>query len=148
MREEKQTKLVELETTVYWSDDGNFSSSNKEDVELYEAQQKGQLKSIRSFNLPNEYNKYFIFRITSRSDFVLYKNYYSDMRKCYIGFKEEDIPNKVSGYFVHHQDISDYYTLTPVDKFLSCVNEDMQELEEELQQQQQVANILRTYTNK
>lgn len=145
MREEKQIKLVQVENSVYWSDDGRFSSSNREDVEVYEAQQKGQLKMIRSFKLPDQYNEHFIFRITSRSDFLLYKTYYSDMRKCYIGFKEEDVPNKVSGYFVHHLDISDYYTLTPVDKFLSCVEEDLQETKEKLQQQQEVANILRTY---
>ena len=94
MKEIKETKLVETTITkiTYQSDDGNYTSEDREKVELYEAYQKSKLMPIGNFYLPEKSNPYLIFKINSKDDLLVYKDSYKDARIYFDGFRDDDIP--------------------------------------------------------
>ena len=152
MKEIKETKLVETTITkiTYQSDDGNYTSEDREKVELYEAYQKSKLMSIDSFYLPGRSNMYYIIKINSRDDLLVYKDSHKLARIYFDGFKEHDIPEKVNGYFISHYD--DYYDnvhyeLTPIDRFIKNLEESIEEDRKTLKQQEEALSILEGYKN-
>ena len=148
MREESTFKCVETKVTTYFSDDGKASSSNKDEVELYEARQKSSLKPLTSFSLPYKYNKYELFKIDSREDLLTYKDLHKDAKRYFDRFREEDVPEKVNGYFVSHYDDdgdNNYYELTPLDRFIKDLKGSIQEDRKLLQQQEYALAILESY---
>ena len=152
MKEIKETKLVETTITkiTYQSDDGNYTSEDREKVELYEAYQKSKLMSIDSFYLPGRSNMYYIIKINSRDDLLVYKDSHKLARIYFDGFKEHDIPEKVNGYFISHYD-DDYdnvhYELTPIDRFIKDLEEAIEEDRKTLKQQEEALSILENYKN-
>ena len=152
MKEIKETKLVETTITkiTYQSDDGNCTSEDREKVELYEAYQKSKLMTICNFYLPEKSNPYFIFKINSRDDLLVYKDSHKNARIYYNGFREDDIPEKVNGYFISHYD-DDYdhvhYELTPIDRFIKDLEESIEEDRKTLKQQEEALSILEGYKN-
>ena len=152
MKEIKETKLVETTITkiTYQSDDGNCTSEDREKVELYEAYQKSKLMIISSFYLPEKSNSYFVFKINSRDDLLVYKDSHKNARIYYNGFREDDIPEKVNGYFISHYD-DDYdhvhYELTPIDRFIKDLEESIEEDRKTLKQQEDALSILEGYKN-
>ena len=152
MKEIKETKLVETTITkiTYQSDDGNYNSEDREKVELYEAYQKSKLISIDSFYLPGRSNMYYIIKINSRDDLLVYKDSHKLARIYFDGFKEYDIPEKVNGYFISHYD-DDYdhvhYELTPIDRFIKDLEESIEEDRKTLKQQEEALSILEGYKN-
>ena len=152
MKEIKETKLVETTITkiTYQSDDGNCTSEDREKVELYEAYQKSKLISIDSFYLPGRSNMYYIIKINSRDDLLVYKDSHKNARIYYNGFREDDIPEKVNGYFISHYD-DDYdnvhYELTPIDRFIKDLEESIEEDRKTLKQQEDALSILEGYKN-
>ena len=132
------------------SDDGNCTSKDREKVELYEAHQKSKLMSIDSFYLPGRSNIYYIIKINSRDDLLVYKDSHKLARIYFDGFKEYDIPEKVNGYFISHYD-DDYdkvhYELTPIDRFIKDLEESIEEDRKALKQQEEALSILEGYKN-
>lgn len=152
MKEIRDTKLVKTAITkiTYQSDDGNCTSEDREKVELYEAYQKSKLMTICNFYLPEKSNPYFIFKINSRDDLLVYKDSHKNARIYYNGFREDDIPEKVNGYFISHYD-DDYdhvhYELTPIDRFIKDLEESIEEDRKTLKQQEEALSILEGYKN-
>ena len=143
----KETKLVEtaITKTIYQSDDGNCTSKNKEEVELYEAYQKSDLMPSKNFYLPEKSNSYFIFKINSRDDLLVYKDKHKDARIYFNGFREYDIPEKLSGYFISHYDDdgdNNYYELTPISRFIKDLEESVKEDRKTLKQQEEALTVL------
>lgn len=147
MKEIKETKLIETTITkiTYQSDDGNCTSEDREKVELYEAHQKSKLMSIDSFYLPGSSNIYYIIKINSRDDLLVYKDSHKLARIYFDRFKEYDIPEKVNGYFISHYD-DDYdtvhYELTPIDRFIKDLEESIKEDRKTLKQQEDAMTVL------
>lgn len=147
MKEIRETKLVETTITkiTYQSDDGNCTSEDREEVELYEAHQKSNLMSIKNFYLPEKSNPYFVFKINSRDDLLVYKDSHKNARIYFDGFKEHDIPEKVNGYFISHYD-DDYdhvhYELTHIDRFIKYLEESIEEDRKTLKQQEDAMTVL------
>ena len=152
MKEIRDTKLVKTAITkiTYQSDDGKCISEDREKVELYEAYQKSKLMPICNFYLPEKSNPYFIFKINSRDDLLVYKDSHKLARIYFDGFKEHDIPEKVNGYFISHYD-DDYdnvhYELTPIDRFIKDLEESIEEDRKTLKQQEEALSILEGYKN-
>lgn len=152
MKEIRDTKLVKTAITkiTYQSDDGNCTSEDREKVELYEAYQKSKLMQIGNFYLPEKSNPYFIFKINSRDDLLVYKDSHKNARIYYNGFREDDIPEKVNGYFISHYD-DDYdhvhYEFTPIDRFIKDLEESIEEDRKTLKQQEEALSILEGYKN-
>lgn len=147
MKEIKETKLVEtaITKTIYQSDDSNCTSKNKEEVELYEAYQKSDLMPSKNFYLPEKSNSYFIFKINSRDDLLVYKDKHKDARIYFNGFREYDIPEKLSGYFISHYDDdgdNNYYELTPISRFIKDLEESVKEDRKILKQQEEALTVL------
>lgn len=153
MKEIKETKLVETTITkiTYQSDDGNYTSEDRYAVELYEAHQKSKLMSIDSFYLPGRSNMYYIIKINSRDDLLVYKDSHKLARIYFDGFKEYDIPEKVNGYFISHYD-DDYdnvhYELTPIDRFIKDLEESIEEDRKTLKQQEDAMTVLNNICKK
>lgn len=152
MKEIKETKLVETTITkiTYQSDDGNCISEDREKVEIYEAYQKSKLMPIGNFYLPEKSNPYFIFKINSRDDLLVYKDSHKDTRIYFDGFKEYDIPEKINGYFIsHYNDDYDnvHYELTPIDRFIKDLEKSIEEDRKSLKQQEEALSILEGYKN-
>lgn len=147
MKEIKETKLVETTITkiTYQSDDGNCISEDREKVELYEAHQKSKLISIDNFYLPGSSNMYYIIKINSRDDLLVYKDSHKLAKIYFDGFKEYDIPEKVNGYFISHYD-DDYdhvhYELIPIDRFIKDLEESIKEDRKTLKQQEDAMIVL------
>ena len=152
MKEIRDTKLVKTAITkiTYQSDDGNCTSEDREKVELYEAYQKSKLMQIGNFYLPEKSNPYLIFKINSRDDLLVYKDSHKDARIYFDGFREDDIPEKVSGYFISHYD-NDYdnvhYELTHIDRFIKYLEESIEEDRKTLKQQEDAMRVLEKYKN-
>lgn len=147
MKEIRETKLVETAITkiTYQSDDGNCISEDKEKVELYEAYKKSKLMPICNFYLPEKSNPYFIFKINSRDDLLVYKDSHKNARIYYNGFREDDIPEKLNGYFISHYDNdydNVYYEFTPIDRFIKDLEESIKEDRKILKQQEEALSIL------
>lgn len=150
MREESIIKHIETKETTYYSDDGKYSSTNKAEVELYEARQKSSLKPLNSFYLPDISNKYELFKIDSRSDLLTYKDLHKDAKRYFDRFRAEDVPEKVSGYFISHYDDdgdNNYYELTPINRFIKDLKGSIEVDKRNLQAQEEVLNILEKYEN-
>lgn len=153
MKEIKETKLIETTITkiTYQSDDGNCTSEDRYAVELYEAHQKSKLMSIDSFYLPGRSNMYYIIKINSRDDLLVYKDSHKLARIYFDGFKEYDIPEKVNGYFISHYD-DDYdhvhYELTPINRFIKDLEESIEEDRKTLKQQEDVMTVLNNICKK
>lgn len=153
MKEIKETKLVETAITkiTYQSDDGNYTSKDKEAVELYEAHRKNNLRVVGSFYLPEDSNQYVIFSINSRYDLLIYKDANKDAHISFDGFREHEVPEKIKGYFVSHYDDSGdcrpYYILTPIKRFYRELKESVEEDRKTLQQEEEALNILEKYKN-
>lgn len=152
MKEIKETKLIETTITkiTYQSDDGNCTSEDREEVELYEAHQKSNLMPIKNFYLPEKSNPYFVFKINSKDDLLVYKDSHKLARIYFDGFKEYDIPEKVNGYFIsHYNDDYDnvHYELTPIDRFIKDLEESIEEDRKALKQQEEALSILEGYKN-
>ena len=152
MKEIRDTKLVKTAITkiTYQSDDCKCISEDREKVELYEAYQKSKLMTICNFYLPEKSNPYFIFKINSRDDLLVYKDSHKLARIYFDGFNEYDIPEKVNGYFISHYD-DDYdhvhYELTPIDRFIKDLEESIEEDWKTLKQQEEALSILEGYKN-
>ena len=152
MKEIRDTKLVKAAITkiTYQSDDGNCTSEDREKVELYEAYQKSKLIPICNFYLPEKSNPYFIFKINSRDDLLVYKVSHKDARIYFDGFRVDDIPEKLNGYFISHYD-NDYdnvnYELTHIDRFIKYLEESIEEDRKTLKQQEEALSILEGYKN-
>lgn len=147
MKEIKETKLVETTITkiTYQSDDGNCTSEDREEVELYEAHQKSNLIPIKNFYLPEKSNPYFVFKINSRDDLLVYKDSHKDAKIYFNGFREYDIPEKLNGYFIsHYENDYDniYYEFTPIDRFIKDLEESIKEDRKILKQQEEALSIL------
>ena len=129
MREETKKRVVEEIITTYYSDDGKFSSIIKEEVEAYEACQKLEIIPVRTFTLPDDSRYYKIIKITSKDSFLAWKGSCGRTRIVCVGFKEEDLPAKVDGYFItHFEDEGDcmpYYCIEPVKSFLRDLRDDI-----------------------
>ena len=100
---------------------------------------------IKNFYLPEKSNSYFIFKINSRDDFLVYKDTHNDARIYFSGFGEEDIPKKLNGYFISHYDTDSdniYYELTHVDKFIKDLEESIKENHKILRQQEEAMTVL------
>lgn len=150
MREESIIKHIETRETTYYSDDGRYSSTNKTEVELYEARQKSSLKPLNSFYLPDISNKYELFKIDSRNDLLIYKDLHKDAKRYFDRFRKEDVPEKVSGYFISHYDDdgdNNYYELTPINIFIKDLKGSIEVDKRNLQAQEEVLNILEKYEN-
>lgn len=148
MKEIKETKLVETAITkiTYQSDDGNYTSEDRDAVELYEAHRKNNIKVVGSFYLPEDSNQYVIFSINSRYDLLIYKDANKDAYISFDGFREYEIPEKVKGYFVSHYedryDSKPFYSLTPIDRFIRELKESIEEDRKTLKQQEDAMDIL------
>lgn len=147
MKEIKETKLVEtaVTKTTYQSDDGKCTSKNRKEVELYEAYQKSDLMPSKNFYLPEKSNSYFIFKINSRDDLLVYKDKHKDAVIYFNGFKEYDIPEKLNGYFISHYDDdgdNNYYELTPISRFIKDLEESVKEDRKTLKQQEEALTVL------
>ena len=105
---------------------------------------------IKNFYLPEKSNSYFVFKINSRDDFLVYKDNHKDAKIYFNGFREYDIPEKVNGYFISHYD-DDYdhvhYELTPIDRFIKDLEESIEEDRKTLKQQEEALSILEGYKN-
>lgn len=147
MKEIKETKLVETTITkiIYQSDDGNCTSEDREKVELYEAHQKSNIMPIKNFYLPEKSNSYFVFKMNSRDDLLVYKDNRKDAKIYFNGFREYDIPEKLNGYFISHYDNdydNSYYELTPMDRFIKDLEESIKEDRKILKQQEEALVVL------
>lgn len=152
MKEIKETKLVETTITkiTYQSDDGNYTSEDRYAVELYEAHQKSNLMPIKNFYLPEKSNSYFVFKISSRDDLLVYKDNHKDAKIYFNGFREYDIPEKLNGYFIsHYENDYDnvYYEFTPIDRFIKDLEESIKEDRKILKQQEEAMIVLEKYKN-
>lgn len=150
MKEIKYPKTVEIIKTIYYSDDNNFKSANKEDVELYEAKQKSKLDLVDNFYMPEKSNSYFVFKINSRDDLLIYKDNHKGVKIYFNGFREYDIPEKLNGYFISHYDNdydNSYYELTPMDRFIKDLEESIEEDRLILQQKEEAMSVLEKYKN-
>lgn len=146
MKEIKNTKTIVK--TIYQSDDENYTSEDREEVELYEAYQKSSLMFSRNFYLLEKSNLYFVFKINSRDDLLVYKDKHKDAKIHFNGFREYDIPEKLNGYFISHYDNdydNSYYELTPIDRFIKDLEESIKVEHKILKQQKDVMTVLKEY---
>lgn len=153
MKEEKRTETIEKIITTYHSDDGKFNSTNKRDVEVYEAKQKCSLYLVTKFTLPTTSNDYFVYKISSREELILLEDFY---RNTYYGgvrlesFSEEDIPSKVCGYVICcYEDWSDWPTtsIEPLDRFIDRLSDTIKQEQKELKQKVDALNLLKDLKN-
>ena len=153
MKEIKETKLVETAITkiTYQSDDGNCTSEDREKVELYEAHQKSKLKVFDTFYLPEDSNRYIILGINSKYDLLVYKGN-KGIHVSFNGFREQDVPEKIKGYFIsHYEDRYDsrpFYSLTPIDRFIRELKESIEEDRKTLKQQEEAMSVLNNICKK
>ncbi len=150
MKEIKYPKTVEIIKTIYYSDDNNFKSTNKEDVELYEANQRSKLDLVDNFYMPEQSNGYFIFKINSRDDLLVYKDTHKGANIYFDGFREADVPKKIRGYFVSHYENDEWpyhYIVEPFDKFVKNLKESIEEDRLILQQKEEAMSVLEKYKN-
>ena len=150
MKEIKYPKTVEIIKTIYYSDDNNFKSANKEDVELYEANQKSKLDLVDNFYMPEQSNRYSIFKINSRDDLLVYKDTHKDANIYFDGFREADVPKKIRGYFISHYEDDDWpyhHIVEPFDKFVKNLKESIEEDRLILQQKEEAMSVLEKYKN-
>lgn len=106
--------------------------------------------SIDSFYLPESSDMYYIIKINSRDDLLVYKDSHKLARIYFDRFKEYDIPEKVNGYFIsHYNDDYDnvHYELTPIDRFIKDLEESIEEDRKALKQQEEALSILEGYKN-
>ena len=151
MKEIKYPKTVEIIKTIYYSDDNNFKSANKEDVELYEANQKSKLDLVDNFYMPEQSNRYSIFKINSRDDLLVYKDTHKDANIYFDGFREADVPKKIRGYFVSHYEDDDWpyhHLVEPLDKFVKNLKESIEEGRKTLKQQEDAMTVLNNICKK
>lgn len=153
MKEIKETKLVETTITkiTYQSDDGNCTSKDREKVELYEAHQKSNLMLIGNFYLPENSNSYFVFKINSKDNLLVYKDTHKDANIYFNGFREADVPQKIRGYFVSHYEDDDWpyhHIVEPLDKFVKNLKESIEEGRKTLKQQEDAMTVLNNICKK
>lgn len=100
---------------------------------------------IKNFYLPEKSNSYFVFKINSRDDLLVYKDNHNDARIYFNGFRECDIPQNPNGYFISHYDTdydNIYYELTPMDRFIKDLEESIKENRKILKQQEEALVVL------
>ena len=151
MKEIKRTELVEKEVTIYQSDNGCYSSANKDEVELYEALRNNKLKRVEKFDLPEIYDSYYVFEIRTRADLLAWKYSCGSTKISFDGFSEKDVPEKISGYFVSHYeengDCTPYYSLEPLYKFVKYLKQEVEEERHSLTIKENVLDLLESYTD-
>lgn len=150
MKEIKHLETVEVIKTIYYSDDNNLRSTNKEEVELYEANQRSKLDLVDNFYMPEQSNRYSIFKINSKDDLLLYKNAHKDANISFDGFREKDVPRKIRGYFVSSYEDDDwpyYYRIEPLNQFVKNLKESIEEDRLILQQKEDAMSVLEKYKN-
>lgn len=150
MREEKTKRTVEIIT--YYSDDGAFSSKNKKEVEDYEALALSDgPKFVDDFVLPEQNNDYSIYKIMSRGDLLAWKRSCGGNKIVFEGFREDDIPTGLKGYFIEHfndeGDYKAYYSLEHINRFILRLKQDIKFDRELLKTKENALNILEELKN-
>lgn len=147
-----ETREVAQTITNYISDDGLCISTNKQEVEEYEAcLNKSKIEPLFIFNRAGEDEMAYVYEINSREDFLLIKNQlsYPNIPKYYTANNSEDLigKNGIKYYvFALRDDNTDYpyYQISTIDEYIESLRNDIRCDEQEfLKKQAKDKNLLK-----
>lgn len=147
-----ETREVIQTITNYISDDGLCISTNKQDVEEYEAcLNKSKIEPLLIFDRAEEDERGYVYEINSREDFLLIKNKlsYPNIPKYYTNNNSKNSigKNGIRYYvFALRDDSADYpyYQISSLDEYIESLRNDMRYDEQEfLEKQAKDKNLLK-----
>lgn len=147
-----ETREVIQTITNYISDDGLCISTNKQDVEEYEAcLNKSKIEPLLIFDRAEADERGYVYEINSREDFLLIKNKlsYPNIPKYYTDNNSKNSigKNGIKYYvFALRDDSTDYpyYQISSLDEYIESLRNDMRYDEQEfLEKQAKDKNLLK-----
>lgn len=147
-----ETKEIKQTITQYISDDGKYVSTNKEEVEEYEAcLNKAKIEPLFIFIRAEEDEIGYVYEINSREDFLLIKNQlsYPNIPKYYTDSSSKDLIGTTdTKYYVFavRDGNTDYpyYQISTVDEYIESLRNDMKYDEQEfLKKQKEDTDLLK-----
>lgn len=145
-----ETREVTQTITNYISDDGLCISTNKQDVEEYEAcLNKSKIDPLFMFDRAEADERGYVYEINSREDFLLIKNKlsYPNIPKYYTNntFRDSIGRNGIKYYvFALRDDSTDYpyYQISSLDEYIESLRNDMEQDEQDFLEKQKKNNTL------
>lgn len=147
-----ETKKVTQTITQYISDDGLYISTDKQEVEEYEAcLNKAEIEPLFIFCRAGGNEIGYVYEINSREDFLLIKNQLSDpnIPKFYTDNNSRDLigKNGIKYYVFEFRDGNTdypYYQISTVDEYRESLRNDMEYDEKEfLKKQKEDTDLLK-----
>lgn len=147
-----ETREVTQTITNYVSDDGLCISTNKQEVEEYEAcLNKSKIEPLFIFDRAEADERGYVYKINSREDFLLIKNKlsYPNIPKYYTNDNSRGSigKNGIKYYvFALRDDNTDYpyYQISSLDEYIESLRTDMRYDEQEfLEKQAKDKNLLK-----
>ena len=147
-----ETKEIKQIITNYISDDGLCISTDKQEVEEYEAcLNKSKIDPLFIFTRAEEDEIAYVYEINSREDFLLIKNQlpYPSAPKYYTDNNSMDLigKNGIKYYVFEFRDESayyPYYQISSLDEYIEGLRNDMRYDEQEfLKKQAKDKNLLK-----
>lgn len=147
-----ETKELKSIITNYISDDGKCVSTDKQEVEEYEAcLNKAKIEPLFIFNRAEEDEMGYVYEINSREDFLLIKNQlsYPNIPKYYTDSSSKDLIGTTdTKYYVFavRDGNTDYpyYQISTVDEYIESLRNDMKYNEQEfLKKQKENTDLLK-----
>ena len=145
-----ETREVTQTITQYISDDGLCISTDKQEVEEYEAcLNKKKIGPLFIFNRAEEDEMGYVYEINSREDFLLIKSSLSSYPKYYTDNNSRDLigKNGIKYYvFALRDDNTDYpyYQISTIDEYIESLKNDIRYDEQEfLKKQKEDTDLLK-----
>ncbi len=147
-----ETKEIKQTITHYISDDGKCVSTDKQEVEEYEAcLDKAKIEPLFIFNRAEEDEMGYVYEINSREDFLLIKNQlsYPNIPKYYTDSSSKDLIGTTdTKYYVFalRDGNTDYpyYQISTVDEYIESLRNDIMYDEQEfLKKQKEDTDLLK-----
>lgn len=147
-----ETREVTQTITQYISDDGLCISTDKQEVEEYEAcLNKKKIEPLFIFNRAEEDEIAYVYEINSREDFLLIKNQlsYPNIPKYYTDNNSRDLigKNGIKYYVFALRDGNTdypYYQISTIDEYIESLKNDIRYDEQEfLKKQKEDTDLLK-----
>lgn len=145
-----ETKEIKSVFTNYISDDGKCVSTNKQEVEEYEAcLNRAKIEPLFIFNRAEEDELAYVYEINSREDFLLIKSSLSSYPKYYTDNNSRDLigKNGIKYYVFAIRDGNTdypYYQISTIDEYIESLRNDMKYDEQEfLKKQKEDTDLLK-----
>ena len=147
-----ETKEIKSVFTNYISDDGRCVSTDKQEVEEYEAcLNKAKIEPLFIFNRAEEDEMGYVYEINSREDFLRIKNQlsYPNIPKYYTDSSSKDLIGTTDTkyyVFVIRDGSTDYpyYQISTIDEYIESLRNDIRYDEQEfLKKQKEDTDLLK-----